>query len=134
VEPQALTSSIWQAHPLGLMIDGHPWIRSPQAVTAQGHLRLSANVVEGMVVELMNPGDLVTDTAVAIGEARAELGGVTSGAVAFNCILRRLELDARQCADEFIEAFAGLPLAGFHTYGETWLGHVNQSLTAVVFG
>ena len=134
VEPQALTSSVWLEHPLGLMIDGHPWIRSPQAVTAQGHLRLSANVVEGMVVELMNPGDLVTDTAVAIGEARAELGGVTSGAVAFNCILRRLELDARQCTDEFIEAFAGLPLAGFHTYGETWLGHVNQSLTAVVFG
>ena len=23
--------------------------------------------------------------------------------------------------------------SGFHTYGETWLGHINQTLTAVWF-
>jgi len=51
-----------------------------------------------------------------------------------NCILRRLELDASGRGQGFVDAFAGVPTAGFHTYGETWLGHVNQTLTGVIFG
>ena len=35
--------------------------------------------------------------------------------------------------DGFHKAFAGLPTAGFHTYGETYLGHINQTCTALVF-
>ena len=53
----------------------------------------------------------------------------------FNCILRRLEMDATGTARAaFLEAFGGCRLAGFHTYGETWMAHVNQTLTGVVFG
>jgi hypothetical protein len=54
--------------------------------------------------------------------------------VMFNCILRRLELDAKDWNDEFVATFDGIPAAGFHTYGESWLGHINQTLTAVMFG
>ena len=43
-------------------------------------------------------------------------------------------MDAENTAPAFVEAFDGIPVAGFHTYGETWLGHVNQTLTGVVFG
>jgi hypothetical protein len=34
--------------------------------------------------------------------------------------------------ERFLEAFTEVRVAGFHTYGETWLGHVNQTLTGVV--
>jgi len=132
--PEQVDAEVLMAHPVGLMIDGQPWIRSPQALTPEGGIRFYAQILDGMEVELMTSGDLVAQTATAIAGARAELGGRTGGAVMFNCILRRLEMDAQQTSQPFLEAFAGIPLAGFHTYGETWLGHVNQTLTGVVFG
>ena len=52
--------------------------------------------------------------------------------VGFNCILRRLEMDADDSHGAFTECFDA-PTAGFHTYGESWLGHINQTLTAILF-
>lgn len=132
--PDALDATVWMQHPVGLMIDGQPWIRSPQAVTPEGGIKFYAQILEGMEVEVMNAGDLVGQTATAIASARAELDGRASGAIWFNCILRRLELDANQLGEPFLAALGDIPAAGFHTYGETWLGHVNQTLTGVVFG
>jgi hypothetical protein len=34
----------------------------------------------------------------------------------------------------YIATFGSIPAAGFHTYGESWLGHMNYSLTGLVFG
>jgi hypothetical protein len=52
----------------------------------------------------------------------------------FTCILRRPGLDATGQGQAFVEGLGGIPAGGFHAYGESWLGHVNQTLTAVVFG
>jgi hypothetical protein len=134
VSVEELNGSIWMRHPLGLMIDGQPWIRSPQAVTPQGHIVFYAQIPPDMEVEVMQGTDLVTDTQEAIAEARLTLGGQTSGAVIFNCVLRRLEIDANGNSEAFLHTFGDLPLAGFHTYGETWIGHINQTLTGVIFG
>ena len=129
-----LDASVWMKHPVGLMIDGQPWIRSPRTVAPDGGLAFYAQILEGMEVQVMNPGDLVAETAAAVAGARADLGGHVSGALWFNCILRRLELDADGLTDDFLAALGGIPAAGFHTYGETWLGHINQTLTGVIFG
>jgi hypothetical protein len=135
-EPDALDATAFMAHPLGLMIDGRPWIRSPQQVVPGGGIKFYCQILEGMTVELMRGSDLVEETRAALRAAAAEVGGRPSGAVMFNCILRRLEIDAKQLHQPFVEAVAtlGTPVAGFHTYGESWLGHINQTLTAVVFG
>jgi hypothetical protein len=133
VEVSALTGA-WASHPVGLMIDGEPWIRSPQGPTAGGGIKFYAQILEGMDVEVMTATDLDGDTAAAIALAKSDLGGHAGGAVLFNCILRRLEMDAAGSADAFVSSLGGVPAAGFHTYGETWLGHVNQTLTGVVFG
>jgi hypothetical protein len=132
--PEQIDGAVFTSHPVGLMIDSAPWIRSPQTTTPEGYLRFYAQILEGMEVDVMNSGDLVGETAAAVAAAVAELGGRSSGGVMFNCILRRLEIDARGLAEPFVSSFAGIPVAGFHTYGETWLGHVNQTLTGVLFG
>jgi hypothetical protein len=129
-----LDASVWARHPVGLMIDGQPWIRSPRAVTDGGGITFYAQVLEGTSVHVMEPGDLVGETATAVAAARDDLSGQASGAIWFNCILRRLELDADRQHESFLAALGGIPAAGFHTYGETWLGHINQTLTGVVFG
>ncbi len=129
-----LDSSVWMRHPLGLMIHGEPWIRSPQAVTPGGGVKFYAQLRTGAYVEVMAASDLIADTRQTLAQARAGLSGRISGALLFNCILRRLEMDADGSAAEFLAALQGIPTAGFHTYGESWLGHINQTLTGVVFG
>jgi hypothetical protein len=127
-----LDSQVWMRCPVGLMIDGQPWIRSPQSVV-DGGIQFYAQLRPGMQVELMMAGDLVADTRRAVQQAERELGGIR-GSVLFNCVLRRMEMDADGNGEQFRATFEGIPTAGFHTYGETWLGHVNQTLTGVVFG
>jgi hypothetical protein len=129
-----LGSEVFMSRPLGLMIDGKPWIRSPQAVEEGGGIRFYCQILQGMRITLMTSTPLVTDTAVAMRAAAAEVGGTPSGAILFNCVLRRLEMDANGWADDFVGALGGVPTAGFHCYGESYLGHVNQTLTGVVFG
>lgn len=103
-------------------------------MTSEGGVRFYAQILEGLDVQLMDSGDLLGETASAVAAARAELGAHLSGAIWFNCILRRLELDAGNLTESFLSCLGGIPAAGFHTYGETWRGHVNQTLVGVVFG
>jgi hypothetical protein len=133
VEPDALSNKIFMSHPLGLMIDGAPWIRSPQQVLPDGGLKFYCKVLEDMDLVVMQSRDLVADTRRAVEDARQRLPSI-SGGLLFNCILRRLELDSLAKHDAFLETFSGLETAGFHTYGESWLGHINQTLTALFFG
>jgi hypothetical protein len=133
VTVEALDSAVFMTHPLGVMIDGKPWIRSPRAVTDEG-LAFYCQTLVGMELSVMDATDLVADTRRALAETVRELGGEARGAVMFNCILRRLELDAAGAGDDFVHALGGMPLVGFHTYGESWLGHLNQTLVGIVFG
>lgn len=129
-----LGSNAFMSHPVGLMIDGRPWIRSPQRVIDGRGIKFYCQVLPDMQVELMRGTDLVGETRDDLRRAADELGGQVSGAIMFNCILRRLEIDEKGLADGFVDALGGVPTAGFHTYGESWLGHINQTLTAVLFG
>ncbi len=130
--PEKLDGNVFMSHPVGLMIDGAPWIRSPQQLLPDGGLKFYCNINQGMEVHLMRSTDLVGDTRAAMERTKKELNGI-SGGLLFNCILRRLELDAKQQHDPFLKSFAGIEGAGFHTYGESWLGHINQTLTALLF-
>ena len=46
----------------------------------------------------------------------------------------KLEIERKGIAGEYLASLGGIPAAGFHTYGESWLGHMNQTLTGIVFG
>jgi hypothetical protein len=131
--PAKLDGALFMKHPLGMMLDSDPWIRAPQQALPDGGLKFYCRITEGSEVYLMKGTDLVGETRQAISRAATAVGGRAGGVIAFNCILRRLELDATAAHDGFHAAFGGLPTAGFHTYGETYLGHINQTCTALVF-
>lgn len=128
-----INADVFMTHPLGLMIDGLPWIRSPQQVLPDGGIKFYCRLREDAEVHVMRSTDLVQDTHDEIKRVRAALSGKLSGGFAFNCILRRLELDATRQHGRFLEAFTGLEVGGFHTYGESWLGHINQTFTGLWF-
>lgn len=118
-------------HPVGLMIDGEPYVRSPQQ-TKGDSMVFYCNVLEGMDLSLLESTDIVTDTTKAVAAKLKELGKI-SGLINFHCILRTLELEAKKQTAAYGKVFADIPTIGFSTYGEEYLGHINQTSTMLVF-
>jgi len=114
-------------HPLGLVADGEIFVRSPQQ--AQGTAMVFyCNVLEGMELSLLESTDILHDTERAITGVRSESGPIL-GLINFNCILRTLELKRKGLSDAYGKLFADIPTVGFSTYGEEYLGHMNQTAT-----
>lgn len=119
------------AHPLGLMAGREPYVRSPQRVDGDAMIFYCA-VREGTELRLLESGDIVQDTALALASQVAHWGGV-SALINFHCILRTLELQAREQTGAYGRVFADVPMVGFSTYGEAYLGHMNQTSTMLAF-
>jgi len=117
-------------NPVGLVIDGTPFVRSPQRIKGDSML-FYCGVTEGMELSLLESTDIIADTRNAVAQAEQELGSI-SGIVNINCILRTLELDQKQLTDEYGKLFADYPTIGFSSYGEQFIGHINQTATMLV--
>ncbi len=123
--------NLFMKHPLGLMVDGDPFVRSPQRVDGRG-IPFYCQVKQGMELEVLEATDIVAHTRQAI-EARKAAGQPISGMVDFQCILRTLQLRGESQCGQYCSIFDGIPMAGFSTYGEAYLGHINQTSTILVF-
>jgi hypothetical protein len=63
-----------------------------------------------------------------------DVGGTPSGALLFDCIYRKLTVESHGLKQPYVASLGDLPFAGFHTYGESWLGHTNCTITGIIFG
>lgn len=119
-------------HPLGLMIEDKPWLRS--VIRGEdGKLIFACAVHEGMQLRLMKNLDIVEDTRKALAAASEQLGAPIAGALMFNCVARMVEVQVKQSEAPYYKLFSDFPVAGFHAHGESWLGHMNQTLTGLLF-
>jgi len=121
----------FMSHPVGLMFEDEPYVRSPQQIKGE-RMVFYCNVLEGMELSLLNSTDIVKDTNKAIDDKKKELGNI-SAIINFNCILRTLELESKGITEAYGEIFADIPTIGFSTYGEEYIGHINQTSTMLVF-
>lgn len=119
-------------HPFGLMIEGKPWLRS--VIRGEGNkLIFACSVQEGMQLSLMRNLDIVEDTRRALLDANAKLGKPADAGLMFNCVARMVEVQVKQLEGPYYQVFKNFPVAGFHAHGESWLGHMNQTLTGLLF-
>jgi hypothetical protein len=88
--------------------------------------------VEGMELSILESTNIINDTKKAIEDVKSKLGSI-SGIINFNCILRTLELGQKQLKQDYGKLFSDIPTVGFSTYGEQFIGHVNQTATMLVF-
>jgi hypothetical protein len=130
----AMDFDTFALNPVGLMMDEEPFIRSVQVVRDGKGLKFHCQILEGMEVELMRPTDLVDQTEAAIKQAVDEVGGAASGALLFDCTYRKLTVESHDLKQPYVASLGDLPFAGFHTYGESWLGHMNCTITGIIFG
>jgi len=124
-------TNYFMSNPVGLIINGDIFVRSPQQ-TKGNSIIFYCNILEGMEVSLLESTNIVEDTKNAINAKITELGGL-SGIINFHCILRTLELEQQNQTKEYGKIFSDIPTIGFSTYGEEYLGHINQTSTMLVF-
>ena len=133
--PADINVGVMAANPIGLVIGDDPFVRSFQQIGDQGEMRLYSNVLSGSEVTLLKGGDMVKTTRTLIEGVEKDLGKL-SGALTFNCILRWVEAENLGCTQEVYSVLGEkrIPAIGFQTYGEQYLGHINQTVTMLCFG
>ncbi len=129
VAPEQVPERFLQ-HPLGLMVDGEPFVRSPRGVQDRS-LLFYCHIREGMELSVLDSKDIVTDTRHAVEAKKAERQ--VAGLIDFHCILRTLQLRAENQCQQYGSIFSGIPTVGFSTYGEEYLAHMNQTSTMLLF-
>ena len=121
----------FMTNPVGLMIGDDPYVRSPQQVEGDSMI-FYCNILEDMELTLLQSENIIDETKKALDDKEKEFGRF-SGLINFNCILRTLELKAKQQTDAYGKLFSEVPTVGFSTYGEEFVGHINQTATMLVF-
>ena len=118
-------------NPVGVVYEGEPFVRSPQQIK-DNSIIFYCGVKEGIELTLLESTDIIASTKEALDSVKSELGGI-SGIINFNCILRTLELREKGLTDSYGALFSDVPTIGFSTYGEQFIGHINQTATMIVF-
>ena len=114
-------SNAFMTNPLGLMAGDEPFVRSPQRIDGD-KVHFYCSVHEGVELTLLKGQDIVADTEKALS------GSQYRSLVVFNCILRTLDLKNQGKTEAFGKLFTK-PTIGFSTYGEAFIGHINQTAT-----
>jgi len=114
-------------YPFGLVFDDQNYfVRSPRNIEGTSVICF-CSVKEGLELSILQTSDIVADT-------RADLQkcGKIQAVVDFNCIQRFLVLGNNNQLKEYSEIFGNVPAIGFATYGESYIGHINQTSTMLL--
>lgn len=125
-------SQYFTTNPVGLLVgENDIFVRSPQQVKGTSII-FYCNILEGMEVRLLESTSIIEDTKKALEDNIKELGGI-DGIINFDCVERIKELKKRNLEEQYGEIFKDIPTIGFSTYGEQFIGHLNQSATMLFF-
>jgi hypothetical protein len=116
-------------NPLGLMFEGEPFVRSPQMFEGDA-MRFFCQIRRDQKLAVLEATDMVNDTRRVIEARRA--AGEIRGILEFQCIRRSSQLHEEGRMDEYGAIFSGIPRIGFSTFGEEYLGHLNQTSTMLL--
>lgn len=121
----------FRRHPVGIVMDnGEPFVRCPQRANGDDVL-FYCQIAEGSRVHLLEAGDLIEDTRRDLASA-LERFPRPQAIINFDCVERRQELKRIGKCQEYGALFEGLPAIGFSTYGESYIGHMNQTATMLL--
>ncbi|HEY3277468.1 MAG TPA: FIST N-terminal domain-containing protein [Syntrophorhabdaceae bacterium] len=130
VSPEAAAEK-FMSHPVGLSVGNDFYVRSPQQVQ-DSSIVFYCNIKEGMDLKVLSSTNIVEDTKKAVEDKIEEMGGA-AGIINFHCILRTLELMQKGQCEAYGKIFSSIPTIGFSTYGEEYMGHINQTSTMLLF-
>lgn len=129
-----LTSELFAANPVVVLINGQEYVRSIQKVNDDASLTFYCAIDEGLVLRIAKPGDLKKTLKKQYEKIRAELGPPQL-ILTFDCIFRSLEINQKGLRSDIDQLFHANHVLGFCTYGEQLNGlHLNQTMTGIAIG
>ncbi len=119
-------------NPVGINLGNDFLVRSPQKADGN-NINFYCSIKQGMILDLLESNNIIEDTKKDLDNKIKEFGKVT-GLINFNCILRTLELKEKNQIQEYGNLFTDIPSIGFSSYGESYIGHINQTSVMLLFG
>ncbi|WP_242975867.1 HD domain-containing phosphohydrolase [Desulfosporosinus sp. FKB] len=117
-------------NPVGLVIgEKEILVRSPRE-TRGTNIKFDCSILEGMEVRLLESTNIIDDTKTSLNKIQAKK---IEGIINFQCIKRTLELEKTGLLTEYGKIFSEIPNVGFSSYGELFIGHMNQTAAMLVF-
>jgi hypothetical protein len=132
--PDQLTPAAFATHPMVVRVGEQCFVRSIQRVNQDLSLSFLCAIDEGAVLTVGQGGDLLGNLRQSFNDIAREVGPPDL-TIAFDCILRRLELDHQQLRCAAGQLMDANRAAGFCTYGEQYEAmHMNQTLSGIAIG
>ncbi len=130
--PQSKLPEYFTTNPLALVYDAKNYfVRDPHCIEANGAMSFFCSVKEGMELTILQAGDILVDTRRDLEKARFNNRDL-SAIIEFNCMSRVAELNEKHQDREYAALFKSIPTIGFATYGESYIGHMNQTSTMLL--
>jgi hypothetical protein len=115
-----------------LMIDGQPFLRALRCCNDGKTLEMACSVRQNMPLSLYKPENLVGDTKGKLAKMQEEHPNII-GMLIFNCAHRYLQALHAGQVEEYGKLFTDITTVGFNTFGEYYIGLLNNTATFVIF-
>ncbi len=131
---EQLSPEIFSLYPLMLQVGDEWYVRSIQKAEKNGSLVFYCAIDNGLPLTIAEGLDIVQNLQELVKKATHTFSTINL-TLGCDCILRRLEINKMGYSTPIIQALEQLTFLGFSTYGEQYNSiHVNQTLTAIIFG
>jgi len=133
---QALNVSVddlpkyFSTYPFGLVFDEENiFIRGVIYIMEDLSLKFACLLKQGLELDILHSRDIIADTKAYLEKHKID---DKQAIVEFHCAYRFIELSAKNQLKEYPELFGNVPTIGFSTYGESYIGHINQTSTMLI--
>jgi len=134
VRVDELCPEVFAASPVVVLLGGSNYVRAIQTANPDGSLSFYCAIEEGVVLRLAHGDDLIENLERAMAKVRSEVG-LPQLVIAFDCLLRKLELERKGQEVEGGRILSQNNACGFSSFGEQFRGvHINQTLTGIAIG
>jgi hypothetical protein len=131
--PLEQAAQYFRRNPVGVVMpDGEPFVRGLQRTSGED-IVFFCQILEGARVHLLEAGDMIERTRADLAAA-LERVATPRALINFDCVERRGELERIGQCEAYAKLFNDVPTIGFSTYGESYIGHINQTATMLLLG
>lgn len=134
VPVEQLNHEVFALNPIAVKLGDEFFVRSIQQVNEDLSLKFYCAVENGIVLTIMQPGDMASDLLGKLDIIQSKIGKPQL-ILGCDCFLRRLETKLSGQSESISKLLRENCVIGFNTYGEQFEGmHINQTFTGVAIG